>query len=201
MIHNAKGLICGFNTTVLPETLHEVPDIVKWTVSNIHKVCTNTLIPVRVPSRDDPWDLYVDDRKIDFGDTVFASRSYKNPTNIDLSASDIYTQVLRAAPEYRANAFLGGTIVSDAPKWLFGNIIGCKKKVFGPMGPKSMEIIQNGYHFLKVSYHENHHHQRRPRMDRGPGLESTDRLPALRVRRKTPRNVAYDLGRRDAQRA
>jgi pyruvate-formate lyase-activating enzyme len=149
MIHDAKGLICGFNTTVLPETLHEVPDIARWTVANIHKVCTNTFIPVRVPRRDDPWDLYVDAKKIDFDDTVFASRAYKNPSNTNLSASDIYTRVLKAAPEYRANAFLGGTIVSDAPKWLFGNIIGCKKKVFGPMGPKAMEILQNGHHFFR----------------------------------------------------
>lgn len=149
MIHDAKGLICGFNTTVLPETLHEVPDIVQWTVANIHKVCTNTLIPVRVPRRDDPWDLYVDSKKIDFDDTVFASRAYKNPSNTHLGARDIYAQVLKAVPEYRANAFLGGTIISDAPKWLFGNIIGCRKKIFGPMGPKSMEIIQNGYHFVK----------------------------------------------------
>jgi hypothetical protein len=149
IIHDAKGLICGFNTTVLPETLHEVPDIVQWTVANIHKVCTHTMIPVRVPRRDDPWDLYVNAKKIDFDDTIFASREYQNPSNTHLSAHDIYNQVIKAVPEYRANAYLGGTIVSDAPKWLFGNIIGCKKSVYGPMGSKSMEILQNGYHLMR----------------------------------------------------
>ena len=64
MIHSVGGLICGFNTTILPETLNEVPDIIEWTVKNMDKVCTNTIIPVRVLGEDNPWDLYVDDKKI-----------------------------------------------------------------------------------------------------------------------------------------
>ena len=149
IIHNEKGLICGFNTTILPESLHEVPDIAQWTVRNIHKVCTNTFIPVRVPREDDPWDLYVDGKKIDYRDTAFPKKKYKNPLKINLTAQDIYDQVQKAVPGFNGNAFLGGTEISDAPKWLFGNIIGTDKKIYGNMGPKSMEIIQNGYHFLK----------------------------------------------------
>jgi pyruvate-formate lyase-activating enzyme len=149
MIYAAKDLICGFNTTIMPETLHEVADIVRWTVMNINKVCANTLIPVRVPREDDPWELYVHAKKIDFQDTAFASKKYKNPSGINLSAQDIFTQVRKAVPEFKDSAFLGGTEISDAPKWLFGNIIGTPKKVCGHMGPKSMEIIQNGYHLAK----------------------------------------------------
>ena len=148
MIHREK-LICGFNTTILPESLHEVPDIVQWTVQNIHKVCTNTFIPVRVAREDDPWDLYVHGKKIDFQDTVFSSKKYKNPSNIILTAQDIYAQIQKVVPRFSGNAFLGGTQISDAPKWLFGTVIGTDKKVFGNMGPKSMEIFQNGYHLIK----------------------------------------------------
>ncbi len=148
MIHSEKKLICGFNTTILPESLHEVPDIVQWTVQNIHKVCTNTFIPVRVPREDDPWDLYVDGERIDFQDTAFSSKKYKNPSKIILTAQDIYAQILKIVPTFRGNAFLGGTEISDAPKWLFGNIIGTDKQIFGNMGPKSIEIFQNGYHFF-----------------------------------------------------
>ena len=131
MIHSEKKLICGFNTTILPESLHEVPDIVQWTVQNIHKVCTNTFIPVRVPREDDPWDLYVDGERIDFQDTVFSSNKYKNPSNIILTAQDIYAQIQKIVPTFRGNAFLGGTEISDAPKWLFANIIGTDKQIFG----------------------------------------------------------------------
>ncbi len=149
MIHNEEGLICGFNTTILPETLHEVPDIVQWTVQNIHKVCTNTLIPVRVPREQDPWDLYVHGEKIDFEDTVFPEKQYKNPSKKDLTAQDIYEQVHKVLPMFRGNAFIGGTEIINAPKWFFGNILGTEKQIFGNLGPRSMEILQNGYHFIK----------------------------------------------------
>jgi len=149
MVFHEKGLICGFNTTILPETLSEVPDIVEWTIRNIHKVCTNTLIPVRVPRENDPWDLYVRGEKIDFKDTAFSSKKYKNPTGINLVANDIYLQIQKVIPDFKGSAFLGGTEVPDAPKWLFSNIIGTDKQIFGNMGPKAMEMLQNGYHFLK----------------------------------------------------
>jgi hypothetical protein len=148
MINKEGGMICGFNTTILPETLHEVPDIIEWTVRNIHKVCTNTLIPVRVPREDDPWDLYVKGKKIDFQDTAFSRKKYKNPTHKTLLAQDIYEQVRKVVPQFTGNAFLGGTEVPDAPKWLFGNIIGSEKRVYGNFGPKIMELLQNGHHIV-----------------------------------------------------
>lgn len=114
-----------------------------------HKVCTNTFIPVRVPGEQDPWDLYVHGKKIDFKDTVFPQKEYKNPSNINLSAQDIYAQVRKALPMFGGNAFLGGTEVINAPKWFFGNILGTEKQVFGHLGPKTMEILQNGYHLIK----------------------------------------------------
>jgi hypothetical protein len=148
MINKEGGMICGFNTTILPETLHEVPDIIEWTVRNIHKVCTNTLIPVRVPREDDPWDLYVKEKKIEFQDTAFSHKKYKNPTHKTVMAWDIYEQVRKVVPQFTGNAFLGGTEVPDAPKWLFGNIIGGEKRVYGHFGPKTMELLQNGYHMV-----------------------------------------------------
>jgi hypothetical protein len=148
MINKEGGMICGFNTTILPETLHEVPDIIEWTVRNIHKVCTNTLIPVRVPREDDPWDLYVKGKKIDFQDTAFSRKKYKNPTHKTLLAQDIYEQVRKVVPQFTGNAFLGGTEVPDAPKWLFGTIIGSEKRVYGNFGPKIMELLQNGHHIV-----------------------------------------------------
>ncbi len=152
IIYDEKGLICGFNTTILPETLHEVPDIVDWTVRNIHKVCTNCLIPVRVPRKEDPWDYTVQGKPIAFEDTVFAEKTYTNPTNILLSAQDIHEQILKVMPGFTANAFLGGTQVADAPKWLFSNIIGTETHAFGCLGPKSMEILQNGFHLVKNKF-------------------------------------------------
>ena len=148
MIYAQKGLLCGFNTTILPETLSEVPDIVAWTVKNIRKVCTITLIPVRVPRADDPWDLVVKGQKIAFEDTAFAAKPYTNPSKTVLTARHIYDEVKKAVPGFKANAFLGGTEIPNAPKWLFGNVMGNGERMFGHLGPKTMEILQNGHHLL-----------------------------------------------------
>ncbi len=148
MIHAEGGMICGFNTTILPETLHEVPAIVEWTVKNVHKVCTNTLIPVRVLREDDNWEMYAQGKKVQFKDIAFSKKRYRNPTGINLMSSDIFDQVRKVIPGFTVNAFLGGTEVPDAPKWLFGNIIATENRIYGNLGPRTMELLQNGYHFL-----------------------------------------------------
>jgi MoaA/NifB/PqqE/SkfB family radical SAM enzyme len=93
MIYKAGGMICGFNTTILPETLHELPDIVEWTVSNIDRVCTNTIIPVRVLGNDNAWDLYVNGKRINYEETAFSTREYASKTNKDLTSTDLIRQV------------------------------------------------------------------------------------------------------------
>lgn len=64
MLFEERGLVCAYNTTILPETLHEVADIVDWTTRNIHKVAANLLIPVRAAHANDPWDYYAGAQKI-----------------------------------------------------------------------------------------------------------------------------------------
>jgi len=144
MVYEAKGLICAFNTTVLPETLHEVGDIVQWTTDNIHKVSANVLIPVRNAHPEDPWDYYAGDRKIDIGQTPYASKQgYRN-----LAAIDICKEIWRVHPDYRFHSYLGGTVLPDSPKWLFGTHIGSNTNLFGNLGAKSVEIIQNIHHIF-----------------------------------------------------
>ena len=144
MVYEAKGLICAFNTTILPETLHEVGDIVQWTTDNIHKVSANVLIPVRTAHPDDPWDYYAGDERIKINQTPYASKQcYRN-----LTAIDICNEIWSVHPDYQFHSYIGGTILPDSPKWLFGTHIGSSKKLFGNLGPKSAEIIQNVHHFF-----------------------------------------------------
>ena len=148
MIYNAKGLICAFNTTILPETLHEIPDIVKWTIDNLHKVAANVLIPVRTAHPDDCWDYYAGGEKISIDQTPYVS----NHTYRNLTALDICKQIWRVIPDYRFHSYLGGTILADSPKWLFGTHIGTRKKLFGNLGPKSVELIQSVHHLLRGKF-------------------------------------------------
>jgi len=144
MVYEAQGLICAFNTTILPETLHEVADIVKWTTDNLHKVSANVLIPVRTAHEEDPWDYYVGGEKITIDQTPYVSKQgYRN-----LTALDICKEIWSVHPDYRFHSYLGGTILPDSPKWLFGTHIGSRKKLFGNLGPKSVELIQGIHHMF-----------------------------------------------------
>jgi len=148
MVHEEGGLICAYNTTILPETLDEVPDIVEWTFKNVHKVAANILIPVRAASEDDPWAYYAGTQKIEISKTPYSSsKRYKN-----LSALDICQKIWQVYPHYSFHSYLGGTIRPDVPKWLFGTHIGSKRKLYGNLGPKAAEIIQSIYHMVKGKY-------------------------------------------------
>lgn len=144
MIYQAKGLICAFNTTILPQTLHEVADIVKWTTDNLHKVAANVLIPVRSAHVKDPWDYYAGSEKITIDQTPYVSKEcYRN-----LTALDICKEIWSVHPNYQFHSYIGGTILPDAPKWLFGSHIGSRKKLYGNLGPKSVELVQSLHHLL-----------------------------------------------------
>lgn len=144
MVNEAQGLICAFNTTILPETLHEVAVIVKWTTDNLHKVSANTLIPVRTAHEDDPWDYYAGGERINIEHTPYVSKqSYRH-----LTALDICKEIWRVHPDYQFHSYLGGTILPDSPKWLFGTHIGSSKKLFGNLGSKSVELIQSIHHMF-----------------------------------------------------
>ena len=137
-------MICAFNTTILPQTLHEVADIVKWTTDNLHKVSANVLIPVRTAHEEDPWDYYAGGEKIKIGHTPYVSKQqYQH-----LTALDICKEIWGVHPNYQFHSYLGGTILADSPKWLFGTHIGSNKKLFGNLGSKSVELIQNFHHMF-----------------------------------------------------
>lgn len=148
MVHNEGGLICGYNTTILPETLDEVSHIVEWTIKNIHKVTCNVLIPVRTAHPDDPWDYYAGSQQIILRETPYiSSKRYKN-----LTALDICEQIWKVCPYYAFSSYLGGTVLPDAPKWLFGTHVGSSKHIYGNLGARTAEFLQEAYHFLTGRY-------------------------------------------------
>ncbi len=148
MVHDEGGLICAYNTTILPQTLDEVPDILEWTFKNVHKVIANILIPVRSASEDDPWDYYAGTTKIEVNKTPYSSsKKYDN-----LSALDICRKIWQVYPQYNFHSYLGGTIRPDVPKWLLGTHIASKKRLYGNLGPKAVEMIQSLHHMAKKKY-------------------------------------------------
>ena len=76
---------------------------------------------------------------------------YRKPYE-HLTALDICRQIWKVYPHYRFHSYLGGTVLADSPKWLFGTHVGSGKRLYGNLGPKTAEVLQNGYHIFTGKY-------------------------------------------------
>ncbi len=148
MVSAEGGLVCAFNTTIFPDALEYVSDIVRWAINNIDKVNILTLIAVRMMSPDWPFDYYVGADKVDLTSMAyFSGNHYKN-----LTTSDILQEVKKVLPDFELCAYLGGTVFSHSLKWTLGCRIGHRKKSFGNLGARSMELLQNFSHWTRGKY-------------------------------------------------
>lgn len=148
MIKSEGGLCCSFNTTIYPDTLKDVPELVQWASRNIDKVQVLTLIAIRTGHITDEFTYHVGEMKINIGDTSYASsEKYEK-----LTTKDIYESIIKVLPNFKFCAYLGGTTVPSALKWAIGSSIGTTQKNYGCLGAKSMELLQNIEHFFKGTY-------------------------------------------------
>lgn len=148
MLALAGGLNCAFNTTVFPDTLEYVPDIVDWAVSMPDKVHSLTLNCLRMVDTSGRYEYYAGAKRVNLSGSPYAqARKQEN-----LVTEDIYRQIKKALPGFEFCAFLGGTANPLSLKWVIGLQVSSKKRVYGNAGPRAMEIIQTGYHAVKESY-------------------------------------------------
>jgi len=148
MVKQEGDMSCAFNITVFPDTVKDIGDIVEWATRNIDKVHIVTLIPVRMVSPGDSRQYFVGGQRIDMKDTPYVSgMHYEN-----LSSTDIYQEILRALPDYRFCAYLGGTALPASLKWVLGTHVGTAKRSFGNLGARTMELLQYGSHVLRGKY-------------------------------------------------
>ncbi|MCJ7580044.1 MAG: radical SAM protein [Candidatus Aminicenantes bacterium] len=148
MVKDVGGMICGFNITVFPDTLKDMPNFISWALRNIDRVQSYTLTALRLVEEDMSFEYYAGGQKIDLSETVyFSSESYQK-----LMSKDIQAQVLKAIPKFRLSAYLGGTSLPNSLKLAMGCLIGTKREIFGTLGPKSMELLQFVHHWFRGSY-------------------------------------------------
>ncbi len=148
MVKKEGGLCCSFNTTVYPDTLKDVPEIVRWASRNIDKVHVLTLIAIRTGHANDGHTYRAGEQVIDIGNTPYASKDLYEK----LTVGDIYDEILKVLPDFDLCAYLGGTALPSAPKWAIGSHIGSTKRHYGSMGPKAMETMQNLHHLFNGRY-------------------------------------------------
>jgi len=148
MIHRESELVCAFNTTIFPDSLEFVPEIVYWAIQNVKKVQILTLIAVRMISPDTLFDYYVHNKKVDLSRMAyFSSNNYQNLTTLD-----IYKEIKKVDPDFEFCAYLGGTALPNSLKWTIGCRIGTSSESFGNIGAKSIELLQYFRHLTRNRY-------------------------------------------------
>ena len=150
MVARAGKITCSFNATIYPETVHYVPELLKWAQDNIRYVHVMVFIIYRMAILGKNNDFYVGDQKVYFDDMTYSTADDKRSINI--KSTDIVDEIRKTQPDFMPHAFLNGTADPNSFKWLFTGRMGNRRKIFGYVGPKFMELVQTVKHIFTGSY-------------------------------------------------
>lgn len=148
LLYDVSGLSCAFNTTIFPDTLESVPDILRWTISYARRVHIMTFICVRFAELDGRFEYFAGGKKIDLTKMPYVSY-VKSRT---LMTADIYREIKAVLPDMEFCAYLGGTAIPHSLKWVIGTHLVCDGESIGHLGHRAMELIQNISHFVRGRY-------------------------------------------------
>ena len=149
MLAEAGNIACSFNSTVYGDTLQYVPEMVKWAHEHIDIVHTMVFIAFRHVIPDMPFDWFAGSQKVDWEKIWYHSEEKRR---VDILSTDILAKVRERFPDFTPCAYLNGTEKPDSFKWMFTERIGTKDKIYSYLGPKLMELMMAGHHFLKGTY-------------------------------------------------
>jgi len=148
MLADAGNISCAFNSTVYEDTMHYVPELVKWAEKNIDIVQVMVFIIYRAVNND-KVDFYLGPKKMDMQQLVYNEETIKRT---DIKAEEIVELIRTKYPDFDPCAYLNGSEKPDSFKWLLTGRMGRPGKIYGYMGKKSMEIIQTVHHMLFDKY-------------------------------------------------
>jgi len=148
MLADAKDIACSFNSTVYEDTMKYLPDMINWAQKNIDIVNVMVFILYRAVNNN-KVDFYLGPQKIDMSQLVY---NKDVPEREDLKAEEIIEILRSVDPEFDPCAYLNGSEKPDSFKWLLTGRLGNKKKVYGYLGNKAMEIVQVFNHLLFGKY-------------------------------------------------
>jgi MoaA/NifB/PqqE/SkfB family radical SAM enzyme len=148
MLAEAGNISCAFNSTVYEDTMHYVPELVRWAEDNIDKVQVMVFIIYRAVNNQ-KVDFYLGPKKIDMSQLVYNEEVQERT---DIQANEIYELIKNKFPEFDSCAYLNGSEKPDSFKWLLSGRLGRRGKIYGYMGKKSMEIVQVFHHLLFDRY-------------------------------------------------
>lgn len=149
MVASAGGMGCSFNATVYEDTLCQAPDILEWAQRNIDIVNTVVFIAFRTGVVDGAFDYQVAGQPVDFSSLPYAT---EDQTPHEIQSTDIVAAIRERFPDFAPAAYLNGTERPDTFKWLLAGRLGGCGKVYGYVGPRSMELAQTAHHLRTGRY-------------------------------------------------
>jgi organic radical activating enzyme len=149
LVFELGNVQCGFNITVFRSTLKYIPHIVEWARANIHKVQFLSLIAFRGMLISKGIRYIAEGKEID---PTGLKTLVRNPEEITLSTDEMFETLEESFPDTRPCAYLGGTSVPTTYKFLILMPVGSKKKIYGAVGARTMELAQFSYHLIKGKY-------------------------------------------------
>ncbi len=148
MVADAGNISCAFNSTVYEDTMQYVPELVKWAQKNIDIVQVMVFILYRAVNNG-KVDFYLGPKKIDMSSLVYNEEPEERT---DIKAEEIWEMIKNENPDFDSCAYLNGSEKPDSFKWLLHGRLGTKKKIYGYMGNKAIEIVQVFHHLLFNKY-------------------------------------------------
>ncbi len=149
LIHDVGGLYVVFNSTVYPSTMQYIPEMVRWAQRNIDRVHGLVFICFRTAPLDEEITYQRGEDLVDARHLSYASEA--TPER-DITSYEVHDLIKDNIPEFDAAGYLGGTWKIDSIKWLAGAMIGTKRKVYGSIGKRTMELAQIGHHLFTGKY-------------------------------------------------
>ncbi len=148
MVARVGGLTCSFNATVYEDTLDCIPDLVAWAQEHIDIVHVMVFICYREPAETKRFDYYAGGARVDMAPLTYADTGQR----IDISAHDVVAKIREREPDFAPAAYLNGTAQPDSFKWLLSVRLGTRKRIYGYLGRKMVELAQVWHHLRTGRY-------------------------------------------------
>ena len=148
MLADEGNISCSFNSTVYEDTMQYIPGMLEWAQKNIEIVQVMVFIIYRAVNNE-TVDFYLGPKKIDMSKLVY---NEDVPDRTDIKAEEVWELIKNKYPDFDSCAYLNGSEQPDSFKWLLSGRLGTKKKIFGYVGAKGMEIVQTFHHLLHDRY-------------------------------------------------
>jgi organic radical activating enzyme len=149
MLAQEGGIACSFNATISDKTMHEIPNMVRWSEKHADIVHTMVFILYRSPNLTGDFDFFANGNKIEF-DGTYKETNWGGEQM--LMAPDIVEKIREGDPMYEPCAYLNGTANPNSLKWLLANRIVLNKETLGYVSPKFMELVQTLTHMFTGKY-------------------------------------------------